>query len=100
MSSVRWTVEAAEDLASIKTYIERDSPRYAQLVIERIIERVDRIAEFPLAGRMVPELGRQEIREVIHGSYRIVYWVDQDVQHVLTVFRSSRLFPLDRDQLP
>ena len=100
MSSLRWTHEAADDLAAIHQYIARDSPRYAQLVVERIIQRVEGIPAFPEAGRVVPELNRRDIRELISGSYRIVYWLDRDAQHILTIFRSSRLFPLTETELP
>ena len=68
MSSLRWTHEAAEDLAAIHHYIARDSPRYAQLVVERLIQRIEQIPAFPEAGRIVPELGRRDIRELISGS--------------------------------
>ena len=60
----------------------------------------ERIPSFPMAGRVVSELGRSDIRELIYGSYRIVYWIEGDVQHVLTIFRSSRLFPLSQERLP
>ena len=100
MSSVRWTEEAAADLASIRSYIERDSPQYARLVVERLVEKAKTISLFPERGRVVPELGRSDIRELIFGSYRIVYWLDDDAQHILTIFRSSRLFPLSEDDLP
>jgi plasmid stabilization system protein ParE len=100
VTSLRWTQVAADDLAAIHQYIARDSPRYAQLVVERIIQRVEGIAEFPEAGRIVPELERADIRELISGSYRIVYWLDRDVAHVLTIFRASRLFPLGEIDLP
>ena len=48
---------------------------------------------YPESGRVVPELGRQEIREVIVGSYRVVYRMHEDATQILTVFRASRLFP-------
>lgn len=73
MSSLRWTREAAEDLAAIHQYVARDSLRYGQLVVERIIQRVEGIPAFPEAGRIVPELNRRDIREIISGSYRVVY---------------------------
>jgi toxin ParE1/3/4 len=98
VNSLRWTEQAANDLASIRAYIERDSPRYAQLVVERLVQRAERIAEFPMAGRVVPELQRADVREVISGSYRIVYSIEGEFQHVLTVFRSSRLFPLEQGE--
>ncbi|MEO8453322.1 MAG: type II toxin-antitoxin system RelE/ParE family toxin [Gemmatimonadota bacterium] len=56
-----------------------------------------RIAQFPESGRIVPELQRAEIRDVIVGSYRIVYLVGADVVHILTVFHGARLFPLPTD---
>jgi len=47
----------------------------------------------PLAGRRVPELSRDDIREMIEGKYRIVYQVFADRLVVLTVFEGHRLFP-------
>ncbi|HMP07338.1 MAG TPA: type II toxin-antitoxin system RelE/ParE family toxin [Lacipirellulaceae bacterium] len=52
---------------------------------------------FPEAGRIVPELDRADVREVLIGSYRIVYLVGSDVVHILTVFHGARLFPLPTD---
>ena len=43
---------------------------------------------------MIPEVGREEYREFIVGEYRIVYRLDGEAAVLLTVFRSSRLFPL------
>jgi len=88
-----WTDQAVEDLAAIRDYIERDSPYYAQLVVERLFERVDNIPDFPRARRVVPELERKNIREVIAGNYRILYRVRDDLIEGLTIFRSSRLIP-------
>jgi len=88
---VRWTLQAVDDLRSIRLFIERDSPRYARLVVERLFEAVTRIEKFPRSGRVVPELDRLDIRELIVGEYRIVYQLEESVAHVVTVFRSSRL---------
>lgn len=46
-----------------------------------------------MSGRVVPELERDDIRELIVGEYRIVYRVLPGIVILLTVFRSSRLFP-------
>ena len=93
MTTVRWTLQAVDDLRSIRLFIERDSPRYARLVVERLFEAVTRIEKFPRSGRVVPELDRLDIRELIVGEYRIVYQLEESVAHVVTVFRSSRLLP-------
>jgi addiction module RelE/StbE family toxin len=90
---VRWTEQAAGDLQAIREFIERDSPRYGRLVAERLFNSTERLATFPLSGRLVPELGRDDIRELIVGEYRLVYRVLPDTVILLTIFRSSRLFP-------
>jgi addiction module RelE/StbE family toxin len=90
---VRWTDQAVEDLRSIRLFIERDSPRYGRLVAERLYEATSQIELFPYSGRMVPELNREDLRELIVGDYHVVYRVDGEVALLLTIYRSSRLFP-------
>ena len=94
MTPVRWTEQAVGDLQSIRDFIERDSPRYGRLVAERIFDSTARLETFPRSGRVVPELGRDDIREVIVGDYRVVYRLEADACVLLTVFRSSRVFPI------
>jgi plasmid stabilization system protein ParE len=47
----------------------------------------------PRAGRRVPELGRDDVREVVARRYRIVYQVSPGGIVVLVVFESHRQFP-------
>jgi addiction module RelE/StbE family toxin len=94
VTPVRWTPQAVDDLASIRGFIERDSPRYGRVVAQRLFDATQRLEAFPRSGRVVPELRRDEMREIIVGDYRIVYRLDSEVPIVLTVFRSSRLLPL------
>ncbi len=72
-----------------------NSPLYAAIVVARLIVAVDRVRDLPESGRIVPELQRPDVREVIQGAYRIVYRLheDREVAEVLTVFRGSRRFP-------
>lgn len=65
------------------------------MVAERLIQSVDLLRDHPQAGRMVPELNRSEIRELIRGSYRIVYRIRGEAIEILTVFRASRLLAND-----
>lgn len=95
MTVRRWTEQAVQDLESIRDFIERDSPRYGRTVVERLVEATSRIEVFPQSGRMVPEVGREDIREIIVGDYRIVYRLTDDVAMLITVYRSSMLFPYD-----
>ena len=98
-AEVRWTEQAVADLQAIREFITRDSPRYGRLVAERLFTATERLETFPLSGRIVPELGRDDVREIIVGEYRLVYRVSAEAAIMLTIFRSSRLFPGRIDQV-
>jgi len=56
---------------------------------------VERAARTPLAGRRLPEKGRDDVREVLQRTYRIVYRVRAEQIDVLTIFEGHRLLPGD-----
>ena len=93
MTRVVWTQPARDDLREVRAYIAQDSERYAHLVVTRLVSAVRRLRDYPLSGRVVPELGRPTIREVIDGSYRIVYRVTPDAVQILAVVHDTRRFP-------
>ncbi|MGH7432198.1 MAG: type II toxin-antitoxin system RelE/ParE family toxin [Candidatus Methylomirabilales bacterium] len=68
MTRLVWAPQAIEDVEAIRAYVARDSPHYADLVVERIVAAVARLENYPLSGRVVPEVADQSLREVIHGS--------------------------------
>ena len=61
MTSIVWTRQAVDDVEAIRTFIARDSARYGALVAEQLVEAVDRLMEFPLSSRVVPELRQDAI---------------------------------------
>jgi toxin ParE1/3/4 len=93
VTTIIWSPQAARDLESIRAYIAEDSARYAELVVGRLVSVVERLGAFPESGRIVPELNRPEIREVIASPYRVVYRRRRDSVEIVTVFRASREFP-------
>ena len=68
MTPIIWAPQAIEDVEAIRAYVARDSPHYADLVVERIVSAVARLPSNPRSGRMVPEVGDESLREVIHGN--------------------------------
>jgi toxin ParE1/3/4 len=92
LAQVSWSLRAADDLRDIENYIARDSAIHAIRTIDRIVEAVDILALFPMAGRMVPEYEQEEMRELIERPYRIVYLIDGDLVSVLRVVHGSRNF--------
>lgn len=92
---VVWTRPALQDVSAIREYIARDSPRYARAVAERLFATVDRLQDYPLSGRVVPELAQPTLPEVIAAPYRIVYRVRAEVVEIITVVHAARQFPAD-----
>ncbi len=73
MTAIIWSPQALLDLESIRDYIARDSPLYAELVVRRLVVTVERLGTFPESGRVVPERNTEDQREIIVRPYRIVY---------------------------
>ena len=92
MIALFWSPRAISDVESIRDYIALDSPRYAELVVRRVIAAVEQLTAFPDSGRTVPELNRPEIRELIVRPYRVVYRHRSGVVEIVTVFHAARLF--------
>lgn len=93
MTEVRWTEQAADDLAAILEFIRRDSPAYAHLVVGRLYGAVGQLRDFPDSGRVVPERAQPTLRELIRPPYRVVYRRSAELVEILTVFHSASLFP-------
>ena len=88
---IRWAQEALACLMDIEEYIAGDDPDRAVSFIGEIIDKVETLLpDNPRMGRMVPEISRPEIREIIFQRYRIVYGIDPDRLTVLTVFPVQR----------
>jgi plasmid stabilization system protein ParE len=93
---VRWTRRALDDLDGIRWFIARDSVGSASLVVNRLVAAAERLGSFPELGRVVPEFGRADVRELIRRPYRIVYrLVEEDELHVIAVHHSAQRFPRD-----
>lgn len=87
---VYWTQTAIENLSAIYNYVAQTSPQYASRLVDRITKRSEQITSFPLSGRTVPEIETPQIREVIEGSYRIIYYIKPEQIEVLAVIHGSQ----------
>ena len=89
---VHWTDTALRHLDAIHQYIAQDSPAYAERTVDRLTRRSQQIGEFPFSGRTVPEFDMKQIREVIEGAYRIIYYIKSDQIDVLVVLHGAQDF--------
>ncbi len=88
---LEWSEEALEDIESIATYIEKDSPTYAKSVVTKFFEKAEMLQEFPEIGRVVPELNDVKIREIFVYSYRLIYRLSEDKILLVAVVHGKRL---------
>jgi toxin ParE1/3/4 len=88
---IRWTDIAEADLDQLYDYIARDVPYYAEQFVDRLIEAVSVLQDHPRLGRRVPEAEeREDVRELIFQSYRVIYLIEAEQVHILTVIHGSR----------
>jgi len=95
MAKLRWSRQAADDLEEACQYIARDSEQYARLFAQRVMAILKSMARESLPGSAVPEYGREDIRERLLHSYRLIVRVRkrQRVLEVVRIFHGARLLP-------
>lgn len=69
------TPTAVRDLEGIVRFVAHDSPHRAKRFGHTLIDAALSIGSFPEIGRVVPELNEPDVREIVHGAYRIIYEV-------------------------
>lgn len=89
------TPQSQDDLREVVEHIAADSPELARAFGNLLIDKALSIAPLPERGRMVPELGDPAVRELIHGSYRIIYEIlgDPAAVYVLRFWHAARGTP-------
>ena len=88
---LEWSEEALEDIESIATYIEKDSPAYASSVVSKFFEKAEILKEFTELGRKVPEINDTSIREIFVYSYRLIYKINEDTVLFVAVVHGKRV---------
>jgi toxin ParE1/3/4 len=88
---LQWTPHSIGDLHAIYEYIAADSTANALQMIDRLTSREDQIIAFPQSGRKVPEVDRDDVRELIEYPYRIIYRILPERIDILTVMHGSQI---------
>lgn len=92
---VRLSESALSDLESIQAwYVEQGVPDVGGRIVGEILARIERLAQHPDLGRVVPEFGRTFLKELIQPPYRIVYRRDADAVRIVRIWRSERCLRL------
>jgi plasmid stabilization system protein ParE len=91
MAQVVWTTRALSHLRAITEYsAEHFSPTRAEKMAARLYGAADLLGRSPLLGPVVPEFGRDHLREWYVKPYRVLYQVRADVCYIVSVIHGSR----------
>ena len=83
------TPEAEKDLEDIGLYIAQDNPAAAYKIIDKIEDTYFLLAEFPLIGRMRPDIA-EDARSFAVGSFIILYRVIDGGIEIVRVVHGAR----------
>lgn len=96
--NIIWTELAIGKLQDFADYIALDTPAAALKWIDKIQNSVRNLENFPESGRKVPEIKRDDIREIIEGNYRVIYRIEEKRISILTIRHAKQLFDIDNLQ--
>lgn len=94
-SSITFAESAVADLEDILAwYDDQEVPHIGQKLVTEILVDVGQLSLYPEMGRIVPEFGQSNLRELIHSPFRIVYRHDMTKIRIVRIWRSERLLKL------
>ncbi len=91
---VRILRRAEGDLREIRRYIAGDSPGAAVAVVDRLLDAIERLSQFPNRGARPRDEGlrAQGYRFLVEGSYLIFYKVGRTQVRVFRVLHGKRAY--------
>jgi len=93
--TITFTISAINDLDDMRAwYAEQQIPAGGDKLLREIVSQVERLGAFPESGRVVPEFGLANLRELIFPPFRIIYRLDESKVRVVRVWRSERLLKI------
>jgi len=95
MARIIWAPHAMDDLRALIEYISRDAPMAARRFGQKLVARVDLLANHPLLGGWVSEDPRHRYRELRVGRYRVIYRVEGGMVFVVAIHHGARLLDVE-----
>jgi plasmid stabilization system protein ParE len=86
-----WSIIALQELSAIRDYLTGNaSAESATRVTDEITHATRRLRDFPDSGRIVPEYGRPDLRELIVSDYRVIYRRTYEAVEIARVVHTRR----------
>ena len=84
--NVRWSAEAVAALAAIEVgLVARYSETRATEIIDELVQRIELLSENPKLGRIVPEYGHWQLRELVDKWNRVLYRLQPHAIEIVTI---------------
>ena len=93
--TIVWSPLPLDRVAEIAGYIARDKPSAAEIWVKTVFAKVEQLEISPELGRVVPEIGNVQFRELIYSQYRIVYRIEKKRISILTVRHGRQELPIE-----
>ena len=92
---INLTDSAIKDLRELQLYYDgKLVPQVGKRFVTEILDRIETLTNNPDIGRIVPEFDADNIRELIHKPFRVVYLRESTSIFVIRVWRSERILEL------
>ena len=85
-----WSNPAVDDLEAAVEFIAKDSEAYARSLAQLAVDAAESLRHFPDRGHRLPDPKLARYRELIIGSYRLVYLVQRNRILVVAVLHGHR----------
>lgn len=90
MAEIIWTEPALDNLNDVAEYIALTNFSAAQVLVQNIFNKIERLKLFPESGRTPPELANLRYREVVVNPCRVFYKTDGNNVVILHIMRQER----------
>jgi len=85
-----WSDPAVDDLEAAVSFIAKDSDAYARSLAQLAVDAAESLRRFPNRGHRLPDPRLARFRELIIGSYRLVYLVEKKRVLIVAVLHGHR----------
>jgi toxin ParE1/3/4 len=85
-----WSPLASDQADDAVASIAAENPQAAREWLERLFTRVKTLTQYPDSGRVVPELQRDDVREILVAPYRVVYRRGAEVVEIAANIHGAR----------
>jgi len=90
-----WSPLAIDRASEVVEYIALDKPAASEKWANTLFAKVEQLTFSPKSGRIVPEIGDDQFRELIYGNYRIISRNEKKQVSILTIRHGKQILPIE-----